>query len=211
MSSRESQIIALAGVSQAALWAHQLATRGSYDVQRVERAVASILCTDPDSAADVFGGMADGPVPGIDEGLTLLRTQLGGPPLQMSRSEMTLTTRYFGQLLRLSARVLKRGDVLARISEGIQRARDSARVLSDSHDSTVAGLADVYSENISAIAPRIMIQGNPRFLQNEGFVRTIRVFLLSGVRAGILWRQCDGRLWHLLLMRSRLLRVAQQL
>ena len=211
MSAREDQIIALAGVSQAALWAHQLASRGHYEEQRLEQAVASILCTDPDTAADVFGGRTNGSVPGIAEGLTLLRTQLGGPPLQMSRSEIALNMRYFGQLLRLATRLQKRKSALAEISQSIERARDASRVLDTTHENTVASLADAYRSTISAIPPRIMVQGNPRYLQNEGYVRAIRVFLLSGVRAGVLWRQCGGRLWQLLLMRPQLLRAAQSL
>ncbi len=205
MTARRDQIIALAGVSQAALWSHQLATRGRYEEQRIRWTVESILCTDPDSAEQVFGGVRDGTVPGIAEGLTLLRTQLGGPPMQMSRSEMALTTRYFGQLLRLAARVQKRATVLDGIAKGIDQVRRTAQLLDENHDSTLNALADIYRENISPVAPRIMIQGNSQYLQNDGYARIIRVFLLGGVRAGILWRQCGGRLWQLLLLRPRLL------
>lgn len=211
MSVREDQVIALAGVSQAALWAHQLASRGHYEEQRLEQAVASVLCTDPETAADVFGGRQNGSIPGIAEGVTLLRTQLGGPPLTMSRSDIALTTRYFGQLLKLATRLQKRQSALDEISRSIERAREASRVLNATHENTIASLAEAYRSTISAIQPRIMVQGNPRYLQNDGYVRAIRVLLLSGVRAGVLWRQCGGRLWHLLLMRSRLLGVAQSL
>lgn len=56
-----------------------------------------------------------------------------------------------------------------------------------------------------------MIQGEREYLEDPAHARAIRVFLFSGVRAGILWRQSGGRMWELFLMRGTLLQAAQGL
>jgi len=39
----------------------------------------------------------------------------------------------------------------------------------------------------------------------------IRALLLAAIRAAVLWRQCGGRRWRLLLQRRDLLHAAQRL
>lgn len=121
MNSRSDRLIALSGVSRAALWAHQLASKGEYNPVRVQQAVDTILCTEPDAAADVFGGYQDASIPKLEEGLELLRAQLGGQPLPLPRPEIALMTRYFGQMLRLASHLQKDRDRLQTIADAIDR------------------------------------------------------------------------------------------
>jgi high frequency lysogenization protein len=56
-----------------------------------------------------------------------------------------------------------------------------------------------------------MINGDPQHLSNPNVVNKIRALLLAGIRASLLWRQCGGSRWHLLLHRKKLQHEANRL
>ena len=56
----------------------------------------------------------------------------------------------------------------------------------------VSRFADIYSETISTLQPRIIVKGNPEFLQQDNIVNRIRCLLLAGARAAVLWEQLGG-------------------
>lgn len=77
------------------------------------------------------------------------------------------------------------------------------------HENVLANLADVYHSTISTLQPRIMVQGDPQHLGNQGTVNKIRAVLLAGIRSAHLWRQCGGSRWKLLLARQKIRHEAQ--
>lgn len=205
MKDARSQVIALAGVAQCSLWVHELAQKGVYQENRVARAVDAILCTDPETAEAVFRG-----VNGVVDGLRILSAQLGRDTEVIPAAELGVVTRHMGQLLRLSGKVQGNRRMLATLAEGIRRAQRHQDLGADA-TAAVPGLAELYTQTISKLKPRVMVQGHPTYLRNNDFVATIRVFLLCGVRAGVLWRQCGGRLWQLILRRRQLSSQVQEL
>ena len=68
---RESRVIALSGVFQAATLVHSLAREGRCDMAAAESSLASIFRIDSDSAAEVFGGLS-----GIRLGMEVLVSSL---------------------------------------------------------------------------------------------------------------------------------------
>ena len=198
MKDVRSQAIALAGAAQCSLWVYELAQQGTYRENRVARAVEAILCTDPETAEAVFGGVS-----GVADGLRVLSAQMGGDTDSISPAELGVVTRHMGQLLRLAGKVHGNRRILAALAEGIRRAQRHRELGADA-SAAVPGLAELYTQTISRLKPRVMVQGRPAYLQNNDFVATIRVLLLGGVRAGVLWRQCGGRLWQLILRRRQL-------
>jgi high frequency lysogenization protein len=73
------------------------------------------------------------------------------------------------------------------------------------HDNTAAGLALIYTETLSRMRPKILVQGAHGHLSQPFIANRIRACLLAGVRAARLWRQTGGSRWHLVFMRSRYL------
>ncbi len=61
-----------------------------------------------------------------------------------------------------------------------------------------ARLAKLYSDNISPLRPRIIVEGNPNFLQQPTQVNQIRALLLAAIRSAVLWRQLGGSPWRML-------------
>ena len=75
----------------------------------------------------------------------------------------------------------------------------------------VGALAGLYVANVSGIAPRIMVGGDPACLNRDGNPERIRALLLAGLRSTVLWRQLGGRRLRLILGRSRLLAASHRL
>ena len=57
-STLEQQVIALAGVAQAARLVDQISKTGSYPVEFLEPSVHSLFEFEPENVEDVFGGIA---------------------------------------------------------------------------------------------------------------------------------------------------------
>ncbi len=199
LNTLSNQTIALAGIAQACSLVQQLATSGSCPVPALEASIGSLLKIDSDSVADVYGGLA-----GIRHGLEQLQTQLGSRALANPEQ-----ARYAAQLVYLQKRLAAKPAMLESIRTGIGRAQAQAEHFGVLHENVLANLADVYHSTISTLQPRIMVQGDPQYLGNQGTVNKIRAVLLAGIRSAHLWRQCGGSRWKLLLARQKIRHEAE--
>ena len=193
------RVIALAGVHQAAHCVQRIANRGSVDTGQMEPCLYSLFQIDAEDVPSVYG-----PPGAVATGARQIIAQLTGQPER--NMEMT---RYVITLLKHERTLAGRGDMLAAIRDGIEaaaEARGDAPVLD--HD-VIARLAGIYAATISKLEPRIIVRGNPLYLQNEENQERIRALLLAGIRSAILWRQCGGRRLQILLGRRKLLDAAR--
>jgi len=197
--SDQDRLIALAGVHQAAHCVQRIASRGSVDSGQMEPCIYSLFQIDADDVPSVFGA------PGaVATGARQIIAQLTGQP----ERDLDLT-RYIISLLKHERLLAGRGDMLAAISDGLEAAA-AARVGRSLLDRAVLGrLAGIYSATVSKLEPRIIVRGNPLYLQNPENQERIRALLLAGIRAAMLWRQIGGRRLQILLGRKRLLDSAR--
>lgn len=199
--SLSNQTIALAGIAQACSLVRQLATTGNADLEVMTASIGSVLKIDSDSVADVYGGLN-----GIKLGLEQLDLQLTSRVVANPEQ-----ARYAAQLVHLQKQLSQNPDMLNQIRIGITKAQNQAEHFGVMHENVLANLADVYHSTISTLQPRIMINGDPQYLGNQTTVNKIRALLLAGIRASLLWRQCGGSRWHLLLSRKKLQNEANHL
>jgi len=192
--------LALAGLLQAARLAQDLARRGQTDNAAFAASLQSILRLDAPSTEDVFGGAA-----GVTLGLTLLRDQLT-TTTDAGHVEML---RYVVALIQLERRLSTRPDMLQRIGEEIQQIESRMQFFAgqedfapdSAHPRRVEKLAELYTQTISTLTPRIMVSGEHGHLNNPATAAGVRAALLAGIRAAVLWRQLGGRRWQLLFTR----------
>ena len=111
----------------------------------------------------------------------------------------------------LERRLIKNPQMLETISSGIERASNQVEHFSLLHDNVIASLAHIYSQTISTIKPRIMVQGEHVYISNPNLANRIRAVLLSAIRSAVLWRQCGGTRWQLLLQRRAIVEEATRL
>lgn len=195
MSARlHNQVLSLAGVAQFALHAHELATAGRNDAQRMQVARHAIFCTDPVSVTDVYGSVA-----AIDDGITFLQQQFSGRGAGAKKADNPLVAQYMGQLLRLAGHLRQNSAA----QDQLRGAIDRARLAED--DAVESILNESYQTVISPLKPKIMLRGHPSYLENPLLQARARTLLLAAVRCGFMWRQCGGGFVSLLLRRKALL------
>ncbi len=194
----EPQVIALAGVFQAAALVRATATSGSQDAAALEASIASILRVDVDDAAGAFGGLGN-----VRLGLEALVQQLDRTPGDVAVSQIAVT------VLRVERKLSGRPAMLQSLREGIEAIQRQVDHLGVTHTSVLARLSELYANTLSNLRPRVVVQGNPLYLQQPAQVERIRSTLLAGVRAAVLWRQIGGSQWQLLFKRSQIVMLAR--
>ena len=197
--TEQDKLTALAGIYQAALCVQQIARQGSVDTGAMEPCIYSLFQTDADSVSEIFGAPGS-----LGAGARELLRQLTGK--QPREVELT---RYAISMLKLERVLSSRSKMVDTIGSGVEDARIKLEHFPMLHPNLLAHLADIYSRTISQLQPRIMVQGDPRFLQIPDNQNRIRALLLAGVRSAWLWRQVGGSRWKILFGRRRLLAAAR--
>lgn len=188
--------LAMAGVMQALYWVHRIAAQGENPPERLQHSLNSILCTNPPEVMSVYGSLEQ-----LRDGLSCLEQVLFGRG-QLQAMEQALLTRYAGQILRLGVQIRRSPSLTGHLAEGLARLPQEADNTEELQRLQVEKLAELYVARISPLRPRVMVSGQPHTLKNHEFVTAIRCHLLAAVRSAVLWHQCGGRFWQLILLRG---------
>lgn len=201
MKSDKDRLLALAGIFQAAHLVDQVAKKGMTDSDAVETSIFSVFQTDADNIEDVFHDRYH------------LRTGLQSIVQQMSESHSSRidVTRYVLQLMHLAGKLAKKPAKLQALAEGINLAKSRSESFPITHANILAQLAELYTDNVSNLSGRIMVNGEPLHLNNPDNVHKIRALLLAGIRAAWLWMQCGGKRRHMVFFRKRIFSQAKAL
>ena len=201
--------IALAGLFQATSLVNEIAFTGNADPADFETCIQSLFRKDVATAEDTYGSTAQ-----LETGLQALLEQLEGrsaAPGQTTRPKVLDVTKYAIGIMVLERKLRKNPEMLQRIGEGIDRAQAQAEHFTATHENVVASLAHLYTETISTLQPRIMVNGEHAHISNPAQADRIRALLLAAIRAAILWRQCGGNRWQLFFKRRRILEEVRKL
>jgi len=199
--------IALAGIFQATALVNELAFTGRCDSDDFQTCIDSLFVEDPPDTVSVFGDITR-----LRSGLSTLIEQLGGGSGAPNRQKRQLNAaKYAIGIMVLERKLAKDRDMLGKVFDGIERARIQAEHFSTTHENVIASLAHTYSETISTLLPKIMVNGEHTHISNPAIADRIRALLLAAIRAAVLWRQCRGNRWQLFFRRGRILDEAQRL
>jgi high frequency lysogenization protein len=201
MKSDRDRCIALAGMFQAANLVHGIAYDGKYDEESAKASIYSLFQVEAESVPAVFAGLE-----GIATGLNHLIEQLTGKD-----QRNTEITGYVISMMHLERKLSKQPDMLNIISNGIHLADSRLAHFPMLHQNILSQIADIYTETVSTMLPRIMVQGDPMQLQNKDNVNTIRSLLLAGIRSAMLWHQCGGTRTKIIFSRKKIVANAIQL
>ncbi|ASJ74986.1 high frequency lysogenization protein HflD [Granulosicoccus antarcticus] len=198
LATTENQTLALAGIFQSVHLCKTLATTGTADKDELAGTLRSILTLSSDRVIDAYGGSAQN----IATGLRILKSQLGGN----NESRDLDIARYALALIQLGTNILHDEDTVEQLRIGISRTQSMDMEIDDS--AMISNLANLYRSSISHLSPRIMVSGDPDFLNDNEVASTIRAALLGGIRSVVLWRQCGGSRPKLLFSRTQYLKEA---
>jgi len=199
LATIENQTLALAGVFQSVHLCKTLATTGTCDKDVLASTLRSVLTLNTERVIDAYGGSASN----ISTGMSVLKSQLGGN----NESRDLDLARYALALIQLGTNILKDDDTVEQLRIGISRAQSMELSVDD--PDMISNLASLYRSSISQLSPRIMVSGDPDFLNDNNIASQIRASLLGGLRSVVLWRQCGGSRPKMILSRSQYLKHAE--
>jgi high frequency lysogenization protein len=202
MSSIENQTLALAGIFQSASLIEQLAYSGELNLAAYDCSFDSLFTFEAPSAIDVFGNLA-----GLARGLKALSRYLGDENQDSGRN----VAYYVLSMLKIASRLKHDQKLAARIQTGLQSIETQATDFEMSRASISSKIDGLYQDTISTVNPRIMVQGEQNYLTNSANAGRIRVLLLAGIRAAVLWHQLGGSKWKLMISRKKYVRSANQI
>ncbi|WP_455207090.1 high frequency lysogenization protein HflD [Kaarinaea lacus] len=202
------KIIALCGIFQATRLVQQVARTGMCDQAPFETSIKSIFKLDSATPEDVYDNSAN-----VMFGARTLLAQLGPnkPANSSDRAKDIEVTKYCIGVMVLERKLIKRKDLLDKITSGIDKARLQLEHFNITHENVIANLADIYTQTISTLNPRIIVNGEHSHISNPSNANKIRALLLAAIRSAVLWRQCGGNRWQLLLNRKAVLAATRKL
>lgn len=200
--SLEDRVLALAGIFQSAALTDATAWHGRSNPPSMDATLKSLFAFDAPNVESIFGGRE-----AVREGLQLVAKVLGN---EASPDELRLTN-YVIALLNHAKRALNDPALMERLRKGLERALQQKSHFDDWDLPVLANLADLYTQTIGNIEPRIMVRGEPMQLQDTGNIHLIRALLLAGIRSAALWHQVGGTKWQLVFSRRKLAATAREM
>lgn len=201
--SYREQILAFAGIWQAVKLVQQVARKGMADAEALEASVKTLFVTNPETTDDVFGS-----VEAMTPGLNTILDQFGDAT---NHRDMELT-KYVISLMHLERKLAREPSVMDKIGSGIELAKSQVEHFGSAiHENVLASLGETYSNTVSTLSPKIIVQGEQGYLSNSANASKVRAILLAGIRSTVLWHQCGGRRLALVLSRKKLLRQTKEL
>jgi len=198
----KERTLALAGLFQATELVRQAANHGTWSGYAASSSLHSLFQMESDSIADIYGG-----IPKVRLGTETMLAVLQGD------NHYTDTLRYAVGLLQIEKKFRRDAPLQEKVGN---RLLEISRVgqeleLHEREDLQARDISSLYSETISHISPRIVVNGKPQYLKSERTVDWIRTLLLAGLRSAMLWCQLGGGRFELMFGRKKIMREAESL
>lgn len=191
-----SRTLALAGLLQSLKLVRQIADTGHADAESERVMLDSVFRIDADSVDAVYGGVS-----ALRGGLTLFRAQLA------DRGSDEALSRLAFSVLRIERGFVADDAMARRVGDGIRGLQATAERQGSLHPDVIGRLGRLYADTISGLQPKVIVHGNPHYLQQPDVVAEIRALLLAALRSAVLWRQVGGSYWDFMLRRRAMAAV----
>ena len=195
-----SRVLALAGMLQALKLVRQIADTGHADGEGERNALDSVFRIDAASAEAVYGGNARS----LRGGLLLLRDYF------TDRSSDQALPKLGMSVLQIERRFVADDAVAQQVLDGIRALEGIAERQGSIHPDVISKLGQLYSDTISHLRPKVIVQGNPHYLQQADVVAEIRALLLAALRSAVLWRQMGGTMWDFVLRKRAMMAAVEE-
>ena len=198
----KERTLALAGLFQATELVRQAANHGTWSGYAASSSLHSLFQLESDTTADIYGGIAK-----VRLGTETMLAVLQGD------NRYTDSLRYAVGLLQIEKKFRRAGALQEEVGRRLQDISGLGLELEqhEREDLQAHDIAALYSETISQISPRIVVNGKPQYLKNERTVDWIRTLLFAGLRSAILWSQMGGGRFELMFGRKKIISEAESL
>jgi len=200
--TRKDRTLALAGVLQATELVRQAAWHGTWSGYAATASMDSLFRLEAETVDAVYGDRKRMRL-GLETLIAVLQGDQGNND----------ALRYAIALLQIERRFKASESLQSKIGDGLHSIEQAAQELPEEsiEDYKAERVASLYTETISQLSPRIVVNGKPQFLKIERVVNWVRSLLLSGLRSAVLWDQLGGGRMELMFGRRKLLEQAHEL
>jgi len=198
----KNRTLALAGVFQATELVRQAACHGTWSGYAASSCLDSLFMLEGEMPDEIYGGREK-----VRLGIETLLAVLQG------ESRYTESLRYAIGLMQIERKFRRSKKFQHQLGVGLEKITGMGGEL-DQHDREnlqAHEISQLYSDTISMLSPRIVVNGKPQYLKNERTVDWVRTLLLAGLRSAVLWRQLGGGRIELMFGRKKIVREAQSL
>ena len=196
----KDRVLALAGLLQSVRLVQHMANNGQAATRPLAACIGSLFRFDAESTEDVYGGAAE-----LAPGLERVIAQLDGSDRDTAQTRIAMNVMHLERKFMAAPATV---EAVRKELEDIER--QSVRE-GPTHPAVLARLGELYAAQISSLGPRVLVQGNPVYLSQATVVGEVRATLLAALRSAVLWRQCGGSYWDLLLSRRAMVETARGL
>ena len=196
----KERTLALAGIFQATELVRQAACHGTWSGYAATCSLNSLFRLEADSIAEVYGGTERMRL-GIETMLSVLQGE----------NRYADTLRYAVGLMQLEKKLRRSGRMQVEVGRRLLEVAqiDPELEQHEREDRQAHEISGLYSDTISTISPRIIVSGNPQYLQNDRTVDWVRTLLLAGLRSATLWSQLGGGRFELMFGRKKIMQEAE--
>lgn len=189
-NSIDERVLALAGLLQALAQVRRIAETGQPDSAQVQSSLDTVFRIDAATTEAVYGDASN-----LRAGLRQLRDYLSKGNKDEALGRLTLA------VLQLERRFVRNDAMTTTVQTRLQQLSGTVQTQGSAAPEVISDLAKLYSDTVSQLRPRVMVQGNPHYLGQASIVAEIRSLLMAALRSAVLWRQLGGSLWDFVFQR----------
>ena len=196
----KNETISLGAIYQACNEIKKIAWQGEVNNNIIEPLINSVYQTTSEEIEDVFISIKR-----LNSGLDFLRRQLVGDAFSRDGE----VSRYFEAIGILVKNMNKKDEVLNKLR--IELTKQSMPIKEDNLDQHALFLSELYLSTISTVEPRIIVNGDNKYLTDKKNAAMIRSLLLCAIRSFILWQQSGGSKFRLFIFKKKIADLAVKL
>ena len=196
----KNETISLGAIYQACNEIKKIAWQGEINNNIIEPLINSVYQTTSEEIEDVFISIKR-----LNSGLDFLRRQLVGDAFSRDGE----VSRYFEAIGILVKNMNKKDDVLNKLRTEL--TRQSMPINEDNLDQHALFLSELYLSTISTVEPRIIVNGDNKYLTDKKNAAMIRSLLLCAIRSYILWQQSGGSKFRIFIFKKKIAELAIKL
>ena len=196
----KNETISLGAIYQACNEIKKIAWQGEINNNVIEPLINSVYQTTSEEIEDVFISIKR-----LNSGLDFLRRQLVGDAFSRDAE----VSRYFEAIGILVKNMNKKDEVLNKLRTEL--TRQSMPINEDNLDQHALFLSELYLSTISTVEPRIIVNGDNKYLTDKKNAAMIRSLLLCAIRSYILWQQSGGSKFRIFIFKKKIAELAVKL
>ena len=193
----KNETISLGAIYQACNEIKKIAWQGEININIIEPLINSVYQITSENIDDIYIS-----VKRLNTGLDFLRRQLVGDAFSRDAE----VTRYFEAIGILIKNMNKKQDVFNKLRKQI--TEQNMEVQEDNLDDHALFLSNLYLNTVSKVEPRIIVNGDNKYLTDKKNAAMIRSLLLCAIRSYVLWQQSGGSKFRIFIFKKKIAQLA---